>query len=212
MTYEYTNAYFKNTDPKVDTLGNFAIPESWWSRKSEYVFAMSHAAPNQIVADMGIGWNYRPLHDWLSMVCDFVYGVDNHPGILELPPMTKGAYVVADFSQPIDAIPAASLDRIFCISVLEELPAYAGALSEFARLLKPDGRIVITMDAKWSESKPAHEKYKGVNFDDFEAGALRAGLEYDGAVNYEKPNGDEALHNDDLNLCVFHCVLKKASK
>jgi len=210
MAYEYTNAYFKNSDPTIDEVAGFVIPDGFWSRKHEYLFAMSYAAAGQVVADMGCGWHYRPLHDWLSMVCAFCYGVDSHSGILDLPPMENGAFVVADFSKPIEAIPAGSLDRIFCISVLEELIDYDTALAEFSRLLKKNGRVIVTMDAQYDENKPAHEKYKGVDLKAFESAMIRNGLVYEGSVCRVKP--EDALHNDEFNLMVWHCVIKHGGK
>lgn len=205
---EYPNAYFRLTDPHPQMFGNFEVPEGWWSRAFEYDFAMQYAHAGQVVADMGMGWHYRPLHDALSIVCDFVYGVDSHKGILDLPPMAHGTYIVADFSQPIEGIPPASLDRIFCISVLEELINYQDALSEFKRLLKPDGLCIITCDVPYKDDKPAHEKYKGVKLDEFEDAIKAAGLAYDGMVNRVKY--DDLLHHDDFNLCVWHMTLKHA--
>lgn len=207
IPYQYTNAYFKTSDPYIIEMGGFEIPAGWWSRCWEYSFAMQFAEEGNVAADMGCGWHYRPLHDWLSNVCDFVYGVDHHVEVLDLPPMQKGAFVVADFSQPIDAIEPASLDRIFCISVLEELINYEQALAEFKRLLKDDGRIVLTCDMPYNDSKPAHDKYKGVKLDELEAAMVRVGLQYDGSVCRVKP--EDALHHDEFNLMVYHCVLKK---
>lgn len=207
MSYQYPNAYFKKSDPRIDERDGFAIPDGWWSRRFEYFFAMENARPGDISCDMGCGWHYRPLHDWLATVCDFVYGVDHHKEVLDLPPMQNGAFVVADFAKPIEQIPAASLDRIFCVSVLEELIDYEQALAEFKRLLKDDGRIVITMDAPYDPARPAHDKYKGVNLTEFEQAMWNTGLMYDGSVNRVKP--DDALFNVDFNLMVWHCVLKK---
>jgi SAM-dependent methyltransferase len=205
-SYLWTNAYFKRSDPVVTELNGYAIPSGWWSRGFEYRYAMEFTEPKMTVADMGMGWNFRPLYTYLATVCDFVYGVDHHKEILDLPPMQRGAFVVADFSQPIDAIPAASLDRIFCISVLEELINYEQALGEFKRLLKPDGRIVLTCDMPYDDAKPAHEKYKGVKLDDLEAAMVRVGLVYDGSVCRVKP--DDALYHAEFNLAVFHAILK----
>lgn len=210
MDYEYTNAFFKVTDPTVDIVSGFTIPNGFWSRKHEYLFAMKYAAAGQIVADMGCGWHYRPLHDWLSMTCEFCYGVDSHPGILDLPQMQKGVFVVADFGNKIDAIPAGTLNRIFCISVLEELIDYDSALAEFKRLLHPHGKIIVTMDATYDKSKPAHYKYKGVDMDAFESAMLKNGLVYEGSVCRVIP--ENALHNDEFNLAVWHCVIKNANK
>lgn len=208
--YQYENAYIARSEPFIRYLNGFEIPEGWWSRPWEYMHAMIYAAAGQVVMDAGCGWHYRPLHDWLSMVCDFTYGVDHHKEVLDLPPMQKGAFVVADFSKAIPEIPEGSLDRIFCISVLEELINYKDALAEFKRLLKPDGRIVMTLDTPYDPQRPAHEKYKGVNLDELEAAMRDVGLSYHGSVCRVKP--DDILFNEDFNLCVWRCVLKHSPK
>lgn len=216
----YPNAFFRKSDPHPQMFGNFEIPAGWWSRPYEYYWALQHAYPTHppgygeplqrfIAADMGCGWHYRPFHDALTTVCEFVYGVDHHREVLELPPMSNGAFVVADFSRPIPDIPAASLDRIFCISVLEELISYEAALSEFKRLLKPNGRIILTCDMPYDERKPAHHLYKGVRLDDLERACFAAGLQHEGTIDRVKY--EDLLYNIDFNLCVWHCVLKKAS-
>lgn len=208
MNYPFQNAFIRRSDPRADVVNGYEIPEGWWSRRFEYRFAMEFAGPGQVVADMGCGWHYRPLHDHLSNVCDFVYGVDHHVEVLDLPAMQKGAFVVADFAKEIPIIPAASLDRIFCISVLEELIDYKLALAEFKRLLKPDGLIVLTLDAPYDPAKPAHDKYKGVNLDELEEAIREVGLSYTGSISRVKE--EDILFNVDFNLCVWRCVLKHA--
>jgi hypothetical protein len=204
--YLFQNAFFRLDDPHSPMVGSFEVPEQWWSRRWEYTWGMTHAAPGQIVADMGCGWHYRPLHDWLAQTCEFCYGVDHHVEILDLPPMVRGEYVVADFAKAIPVIPERSLDRIFCISVLEELINYADALAEFARLLKNDGRIVLTCDAPFDLGKPT-PRYPGVKMDELEAGMAKAGLVYDGPVNQVRY--EDLLRHEEWNLCVWHCVLRK---
>jgi trans-aconitate methyltransferase len=206
IPYDFTNAFFRESDVRAQFVNGFEIPAGWWSRGYEYRFAMEFAEPGLIVADMGCGWHYRPLHDYLANVCDFVYGVDHHEEVLQLPAMDNGAFVVADLSKPIQGIPAGSLDRIFCISVLEEMINYAEALTEFKRLLKPGGYMVLTLDAPYDANLPAHELYKGVDLNEFEAAMRRAGLSYHGSVC--RVREEDALHNDEFNLCVWHCVLK----
>lgn len=206
IPYPYANAYFRVSDPRITSMNGFEIPEGWWSRHYEYRFAMEFAEAGHVVADMGCGWHYRPLHDWLAGVCDFVYGVDHHVEVLDLPPMQKGAFVVADFAKPIEGIPAGSLDRIFCISVLEELINYQHALAEFKRLLKPNGLIVLTLDTPWDVTRPAHEKYKGVCLDELETAMKEVGLSYTGSICRVKP--EDALFQFGFNLCVWHCTLK----
>ena len=215
----YPNAFFRVTDNHPQMFGDFELPAGWWSRAFEYSWAFTYAAHMQLleygakqvrytVMDAGCGWHYRPFHDALTTVCDFVYGVDHHKEVLDLPPMQNGAFVVADFSKPIPEIPEASLDRVFCISVLEELVNYQDALAEFKRLLKPNGLIVLTCDVPYDTDKPEHELYKGVKLDDLEKAIVAVGLRYDGSIDRVKH--DDLLHNDLFNLCVYHCVLRKA--
>lgn len=203
----FPNAFFTLDDPEAVTVGGYEIPSAWWSRGREYHFALQHTVSNMVCADMGAGWHYRPLYGALSADDSFVYAVDIHPGILQLPQIGNGVFVVADFTKPIDQISEKSLDRIFCISVLEET-SYQDALIEFRRLLKPDGRIIITCDMPYDPNKPEHEKYKGIKLEDLEDAVRGAGLRYDGAISRVKDT-DKLLRNDALNLCVFHAVLKK---
>jgi len=214
----YPNAYFRINDPHPQNFGGFDIPDGWWSRPYEYHWAI-HYGLNRlalefgstdrrfIAADMGCGWHYRPFHDALATICEFVYGVDHHPEVMELPPMQNGKFVVADLAKPITEIEAGSLDRIFCISVLEELINYRDALAEFKRLLKDKGTIVLTCDVPYNVDKPAHQLYKGVGLDDLEDAIKDVGLRYTGTIDRVKY--DDLLHNEDFNLCVWHCTLKK---
>jgi len=50
--------------------------------------------------------------------------------------------------------PAASFDRVFCLSVIEHIPraTWPACMSEFARVLKPGGRLVMTMDMETDEA------------------------------------------------------------
>lgn len=207
----YPNAFFRMCDPADEYLHGFRISEGWWSRRFEYSFVMKYAGAGQIVADMGAGWHYRPLHDALSNVCDFVYAVDYHPGILdekEIPPMKSGIYINADFTKPIEAMLSETLDRIFCVSVLEECGDYVGALKEFYHLLKPDGLCIITCDMPHRDDKPEHEKYRGLKLENLESAMKEAGFRFQGSINRVRDYID-LLHNDEFNLCVWHCVLKK---
>lgn len=60
-----------------------------------------------------------------------------------------------DFECPADRVPlpAASLDSILCTEVLEHVPAPDAVWSEFHRLLRPGGKVLLTTPFYW----PPHE-------------------------------------------------------
>ena len=44
-----------------------------------------------------------------------------------------------------------SVDRLICSEVLEHIPNYIGFLEEIDRVLKPDGRLCISVPRSWPE-------------------------------------------------------------
>lgn len=202
------NAFFKMTDTKATEILGLEIHPTFWSRHYEYPWAIQFAEPGQVVADMGCGWHQRPFKDALSQVCEKVYAVDGHPDVVKLPGHDNMQFVVADITQRIGAIPDASLDRVFCISVLEDMGDLVGnALSEFARCAKPDGLVIITCDSQYDYSKPLG-RYPGVNMDGFIVAVKDAGLRFAGSLDHSKEN---ALYHNEFNLAVWHCVLERVS-
>jgi SAM-dependent methyltransferase len=61
-------------------------------------------------------------------------------------PTTKGRYTRLDYTSDILDIPVPdhSFDVILCTEVLEHIPNPVGALSEFARILREDGLLLLT--------------------------------------------------------------------
>jgi ubiquinone/menaquinone biosynthesis C-methylase UbiE len=155
---------------------------------------------------MGCGWQQRPFKDALAKTCKKVYAVDQHWEAGKLDTHDNMEYVIADFTQRVDAIPDNSLDRVFCISVLEELgDRIKPALLEFYRCLKPGGLCVITMDVQYDMDKPT--PYCGgvdpdVMNDAIDAVRFSLFGGYDGDKSY-------AMFSEMYNLCVFHYVLVK---
>ena len=47
--------------------------------------------------------------------------------------------------------PDASIDRIVCSEVLEHIWDYRGAIAELVRVLKPGGRMAVTIPTRWPE-------------------------------------------------------------
>jgi len=200
------NGFFQYGDPYSMKIGDWELDSSWWSRHYEYVWALQFAEPHHVAADMGCGWMFRPFKDTLAQTCAYTYAVDADPRVTELPQRKNMKYIVADITKD-SGIEAASLDRVFCISVLEDLGnLVGGALKEFARVVKPDGRIVITMDSQYDMESPL-PRYPGVNMDGFVRAVADAGLEFDGALDFDKA---DAVYHPIFNLCCFHCVLSKA--
>lgn len=61
-------------------------------------------------------------------------------------PSTLGSYAPLDYVSDITSIPVpdASFDVILCTEVLEHVPDPVAAIHEFARIVKPGGRVALT--------------------------------------------------------------------
>lgn len=197
------NRIIKASDKNISNIAGMDIPADWWSRRYEYSFALDFAEPSQVVADMGCGWMYRPFKNALAEIVGKVYAVDANEKLLEQKRPDNMEFVVSKMEQT--PIPDKVCDRVFCISVLEDIQDPAPALKEFTRILKDDGRIVITMDIPYDTDKPC-PRYPGMNMATFTKAVFDADLAFDGSVNLKR---DDAVHHEGWNLCVFRCVLKK---
>ncbi len=200
------NSFFNSGDPNATSIGNppYPLHPEWWSRIYEYQWALSFAEPGMVVADMGCGWMPRPLKNVLAQTCKTVYAVDRDPRLLEQPRAGNINFVVGDITADLPDFPYGCMDRVFCVSVLEDLDRMVGpALKNFARMLKPGGLIIATFDVQYDlarECKP----YPGVNLKNFMGYMYGAGLEFVGPFMPSKAN---AVSHPDWNLCCFHCVL-----
>jgi ubiquinone/menaquinone biosynthesis C-methylase UbiE len=93
------------------------------------------------VADIGCGegrlcWKYK--------ICDprKYYGIDCGGLIRMLHEKTGGANAIDGVAEST-GLPSASMDLVVCSEVFEHLPRPEIALREFARIVKPGGRIII---------------------------------------------------------------------
>ncbi len=203
MTLDSMSRVIRTTDKRVESMAGMRLPPDWWSRPYEYAFAFDFAEPSHVVADMGCGWMYRPFKNALAEVVGMVYAVDANPELLRQPKPDNMEFVVSKLEHtPIED---AACDRVFCISVLEDIQDPAPALAEFARILKDDGLIVITMDIPYDDNRPC-PKYPGMNLMRFVHAVYAAGLEFAGGVNVLKEN---VVYHGEWNLCVFRSVLRK---
>ncbi len=202
------NSFFRKTDPCAKTIAGFDLPVGWWSRGYEYEWSLQYNLLGGVVANMGAGWTYRPMTDALAKRAGAVYSVDSKPpswGPLDHPTLPNVTVVIDDMTKQILKIPPQSLDRIFCISVFDEMNGVAAPLREFTRLLSFGGLIVLTFDVQYDMTKPLKE-WPGVNMDGFFSAVEENGLSLRENIDMST---DGAIVNEDLNLSVFHCVLEK---
>ena len=203
------NDFFLNTDVFSDRLLDWEIPNTWWSRRYEYPWAIKYAGEKFVAADLGCGWHFRPFKDALAKLCKHVYAVDNNERVLDLSARYKFAanmtVLVADIEKETQIL-SASIDRAFSISVIEELGDQKAALTEMRRMLRPEGLAILTFDVTFNKDLP-QGRYKGIAVDKILELAASAGLIPRSPVNKTQAN---RICNKSLNLCVYHLVLKGA--
>ena len=202
------NGFFGWKDKRAEIVAGMKLPEQGWSRPYEYAWALQFAGSAQIVADMGTGWMYRPFKEALAEICGHVYAVDLDVRLLQQNHADNMDLIVASFTQPIKQIPAGTLDRIFCISVLEDMGDMIGdAIAEFKRLLHPDGLMILTFDAQYDMDKPLGQ-YPGVKLDKFLKALDDNHLVIDGDLQLDKT---DTVYHEQFNLCCLHVVVKHAN-
>lgn len=209
MTIDLNNAYFKYDDPTVSEVGGLQLPRSWWSRFYEYAFALRFVDKNDVIADMGCGWMGRPLTAELAKRSKEVYGIDADERVSDLEKHPHLYYIPMDFcTSEMNYFKASSFDKIYCISVIEDLSPSdrLEALKNFTRLVKKNGKIIITMDTLWEAFRIA-EPYPTVNINHFIKDVERAGLRFVGNVSTDMP--PNPVHQPVWNLACWHCLLER---
>ncbi|MDX6612618.1 MAG: hypothetical protein QOD75_1804 [Blastocatellia bacterium] len=140
------------------SAGMLNQPALYAARLWEYPYAILAAElePGMKVADIGCGMTPFTVYLKDNAGCD-VTGVD--PDVFEAGIKYKGFGVSEEFVQrtglrflkgDMDAIPLEtdSQDRVYSISVMEHVPpdVRRRGIQEIARVLKPGGRAIVTMD------------------------------------------------------------------
>lgn len=214
--------FIKKTDPKITSLANMTLPQSWWSRTYEYAWAVNFLGPNLVVLDAACGICH-PFKWVMTKTCQETWACDLDSRIqdkymilddtyrdfgprgafelLENPEYLNKTHLVnCSICQLPDFLP--KFDRIFCISTLEHMTKIdrQKALREFCKKLKPNGLVVLTMD------------YPVVPPEELIEDATQVGLELVGDVDYHLPYDALTFEPDNLTssirLNVFRCVLK----
>ena len=133
------DGFFKWSDKHIDELhGTKLNPDFWWSRRYEYPFAMSHITPDDIILDAACG-TYHPFKHAAAEIC-MVYACD-----LDICEPGNYQFIQADLTNlPYEE----QFTKVFCISVLEHMnpDQRVKAIREFHRVLKPDGKLILTVD------------------------------------------------------------------
>lgn len=165
MAEHWVTRFFRRSDPHHDTV-IVPLPATWWSRPYEYCWAEQFGVGDLEVLDAAAGISH-PFKFWLAAHCAITHACDIDPRITDWHAMQHeiaedlGEHALnllqaADRSRLQLACasildlpyPAQSMDRVFCLSVLEHLPQdeQIRALTEFRRVIKPDGLALITVD------------------------------------------------------------------
>ncbi len=204
----------RESDPKIDSLVGIPIKESWWSRGHEYAWASQFAGEDLTVLDAACGVT-QPFKWYLGETCKETWACDIHFHLgsrsiivqRTLNELGETAHHIisstprlidqvrlfrASITQLPDDLPL--FDRIFCLSALFHLsPTDQGkALSEFVRVLAPDGLVVITIN------------HPTISLEDLIATAESVGLTPAGEVDITTPY-DALTHGD---FSIYRLVLK----
>ena len=140
------NCFFNKTDNQIIKMDNFSIPIEWWSRTFEYYFASTFLDENDICIDAGCGINH-PFKDFASNRVKKLYAIDSNIEILNFKDTDKLIHKNLDLRNLSNDFEDNSIDKIFCISVLEHIkPQIPYILTEFNKVLKSNGLLILTFD------------------------------------------------------------------
>ena len=134
-------------------------PLHTWSRLWEYPYVYYHLQriqeqrPNEKlkVLDFGSGVTFFPFsvaqlgYDVTCADIDPVCAVDI-PAAAKIVRYTPGSVNVALIKNGVIPVESESQDVVYCISVLEHIPDFESTIEEMARVLKPDGQLILTVD------------------------------------------------------------------
>jgi SAM-dependent methyltransferase len=102
----------------------------------------------------------RNLRSLLKRSLFRALGVNSLWGLPERRRGAGAAAAVRRLSCPADRLDPgdASFDRVFCLSVMEHIPpaVWPACMAEFDRVLRPGGRLVITLDMTTPEADARH--------------------------------------------------------
>lgn len=208
-----TSRFFTKDDNRMEKVV-FPLPSHWWSRFYEYAWAAEFCKETDVVLDAACGIPH-PFKLYLAEKCKDTHAVDIDGRILEPEAIAeeicktfgedaKLQYLrnLTDTVQCRDAsltkLPYKNnmFDKIFSISALEHIPDVDKnkSLSEFCRVLKKSGQIILTLD------------YPDTNMEQIETMANEAGLKLAGDKDNTLPPNAINWNN---SLYCFRMVFVK---
>lgn len=189
------NKFFTLKDEKIDKLGSFKIPETWWSRPYEYAFAISFLDKKDKILDVGCGIEH-PFKDYAVSKCKEVVALDKDEAIKKMEKNSKIKYVHSDILDYKLKEDETKFDKIFCISTLEHTQTFlVQKLTAMKNVLADKGKIIITCDSPL------------LRYDVLLKYANQSGLKLDGKENYNKK--EDLIQSDRYNLQCYSMILKK---
>lgn len=213
---QYDSRFF-TYDDKKETNIIYELPNTWWSRHYEYVWAGQFAEDKDVVLDAACGICH-PFKFYLAQKSKKVYACDGDKRIESIDDVltdirlsiSQKAFDEFDKSllnnikmskEDITALQYKDkmFNKVFCISVLEEIgkDAQLSALKEFKRVLKDNGTIILTVD------------YPSVDIDYLLEIIKLSGLEFYGDFDFNIPSNAIETDYFGSNLKCIRITLKK---
>lgn len=169
--------YFKPSDPQLPGLkfGN------WGSRPYEYFWAATvQQVKNQDILDIGTGLPSE--HNWHEFVRDQLQpssyiGIDFDSRLKNEEINTDHHKVVWMDATRLD-LESNSIDLVFSISTFEHidnLPAFTSIIEECHRVLRPGGKMVVTLDEYWD-----WKRQDCLPWNELERAYVRSGKRFEG--------------------------------
>ncbi|TLN22474.1 class I SAM-dependent methyltransferase [bacterium] len=168
-----SDGFFKWSDEQINELHTTVLdPGFWWSRRFEYPWALSALSSKDVILDAACG-TYHPFKFSAGGICK-VHACD----VDSVLPDERYEFTHAS----ITALPYQdkTFTKVFCISVLEHLVLsdITQAAKEFKRVLKPNGKLYLTVDYPTCDLPGLYQVLKDAGF---KVGAI--GEDMEGAVS-----------------------------
>jgi SAM-dependent methyltransferase len=119
-----------------------------------YALAASHVRPGDTVLDCACGLGYGAAIIAAQSRAAMVLGFDLDAGVVAYAQENYGdpnvIFAIGDAAS-LDSVPDASVDVVVSMETLEHIADWRAAAKEFARVLKPDGRLIASVPDRWMD-------------------------------------------------------------